>query len=170
MKKFNILLNSRVPIAPLPGTHDYVPDLDGITSLLSDACESLEDTGQIRFEVIGFGEERWPVDVGTDLAIVIEQIPAVLDALARGESATLGFYEQGVERVLDMMPHGGEVTVYCGSMLAWQPEPNTIHMPIDELQAMLQQFLESFADLVRQRRPDLFEHPWFRSWYLKRGS
>lgn len=169
MNHFAMKLVLTGPIFPVRGVRAYDPELDCITSLLSDACEALEETGQVRFDVAGFGQERWPLDVRTDLAVAVEQVPAVIEALVSGEPVTLDFYEQGVQRELDMTPQSSEVTIYCGSMTDWRPDPDTIHMPIHELQAQLEQFLDGFVDVVRQRCPDLVEHPWFRDWYIKRG-
>jgi hypothetical protein len=86
-------------IAASKGGRTYDPELDNITSVLTDICEALAEEGSVRFVVDGFGQDPWPVDVRTDLPVVIEQVPAVLKALRSGFSTSLGFYEQGIQRV-----------------------------------------------------------------------
>jgi hypothetical protein len=168
MNHFNIALLAIGPIIPCLEGKAYDPELDCVTSLLCDACELLDETRQAQFVVSGFGQDPWPVDVHTDLPVVVEQIPTVLEALSRGEPAVLGFYEQGIGRILSIAPQGVDVTIECSSTTNWRPTPESIRMPTHELVTLLEQFLDGFVDLVRQRCPDLVDHAWFRSWYVKR--
>lgn len=82
----------------------YDESLDDIRSILSDLCRALEQEGEL--SVSGFGQDRWPVDVGTDLLILLEQLPALLRCLSCGKPAALEFYEQGIERNLLFTPAG----------------------------------------------------------------
>lgn len=147
----------------------YDEALDGITGILADACEALADGGHTQFIVRGFGQDPWPVKTSRDLAIFIEGMPQAIGALRRGEAASLGFWTQGIERVLDMTPHAGQFIVECRSMTAWEPNPALINIPREEMLSMLDRFLTSFVSQVRQRCPDLVTHPWFQSW-LARAS
>src|SRR5258706_14345177 len=105
---------------------------------------------------------------GTDtvvLPIVIEQVPAVLSELRRGETATLGFYEQGIQRVLTMTPRDAtDITIGCLSMTSWRPAPAAFIMTTLELVALLESFVKQFVERSRERRPDLVDHPWVRAW------
>ena len=71
-------------------------------SVLQDICELLEEEGTISFFVSGFGDPNWPLDIATDLCVILEQLPLALTKLANetGEFE-LDFYEQGVERRLN---------------------------------------------------------------------
>lgn len=141
---------------------------DNVTTVLVDICEALAEDGHVRFAVGGFGQDSWPVDIQWDLPVVIEQIPAVLDALRHGASAKLGFYEQGIQRVLDIEPRPeGEVTIGCVSMTSWQPQPSTISVTYPELLALLDSLLARFVDCARQCCPELADHPWFRRWAIE---
>lgn len=57
----------------------YDTELDDIRSILMDACRLLEH--HVIFVVSGFGQDRWPVDTGTDLPVFLEQLPHVLKAV-----------------------------------------------------------------------------------------
>ena len=169
MTEFMIELQQVSELTPSAPARQYDEELDGLTGILIDACEALASAGHTRFIVRGFGQDPWPVDIFTDLTVVIEQVPDAIDALQRGETATLGFYEQGIERVLTFTPHGAGVTAECGSMTDWRPTPEVIELPRQELLGLLERFLESFVAQVRQRSPDLAGHPWFQSWSAKRS-
>ena len=92
---------------------DYDEELDNIESVIMDICEVLSDTQTIRFRVSGFGEPAWPVDVGTDLATIISQIPDVLGALHQSENTSIQFYEQGIERELFFSCNNSRVEMAC---------------------------------------------------------
>lgn len=165
MSTWTISLQKTGPIAPSKGGRTYDPELDNITSVLTDICEVLAEEENVRFLVGGFGQDPWPVDVRTDLPVVVEQVPAVLKAVRTGASTSLGFYEQGVQRVLAIEPSGPtEVAVECQSMTSWQPQPSTITMTHQEVLALLGSFLGKFVEHARQRCPDLVDHAWFREW------
>ena len=165
MNTWTISLPQVGPIAASRGARTYDHELDNITSVLSDICEALAEEGSVRFLVGGFGQEPWPVDVRTDLPVVIEQVPAVLKAIRSGVSTSLGFYEQGIERELAIDPSGAtEVIVECQSMTSWQPRPSAITMKRQDLLALLGAFLGEFVERARQRCPDLVDHAWFREW------
>lgn len=153
------------PIAPANEGRRYDQDLDNVTSLLIDICDALAEEASVRFVVSGFGQDPWPVDVRTDLPVVIEQVPAALAAIRNGAGASLGFYEQGIQRVLAMDPSGyDEVIVECQSMTSWQPQPSTVRMKRQDILDLLGTFLREFVEGARQRCPDLVEHAWFREW------
>jgi hypothetical protein len=154
-------------LTPSAPARQYDEELDGLTAILIDACRALASAGHTRFIVRGFGQDPWPVDTFYDLAVVVEQVPDVIGALRRDEAATLGFWEQGIQRLLNFTPHGEDVTAECASMTDWRPAPEVIELPRQELLDMLERFLASFIDQVCQRCPDLAEHPWFRSWSSK---
>lgn len=72
-----------------------------------DACDALD--GWADLLISGCGQERWPVDVRTHLAVLLEQLPDVLKAIAARESAEIYLYEQGVDRLLTLGPKGAGV-------------------------------------------------------------
>jgi len=70
---------SNRPHDPFP-TRKYHPELDDVRSILNDVCDWLQP--HARFTVSGFGQAQWPVDVRTDLCVLLEQLPRALLALA----------------------------------------------------------------------------------------
>lgn len=164
MSAWSISLAQIGPISPSMEAKDYHPELDNIISVLNDICESLSEEGSVQFLVSGFGHADWPVDVYTDLCVVIEQVPVAIRSLRRGEPAILSFYEQGPERDILMNPTGAETVVECQSRTSWRPDPSVIRMKSAKLVEMLEVFLDTFVDRARQRRPALVQHPWFREW------
>lgn len=79
---------------PSPVTRAYDPELDDVRSILADVCELASDAG--RFIVAGFGQDRWAVDVSTDLLVLMEQLPEAFIAMESGAPFAIDFYEQGI--------------------------------------------------------------------------
>src|SRR5471032_2614651 len=89
--EISLIENKTIP--NLPGKN-YDPELDDIRSILIDVCEALSN--YVQFNVSGFGQDNWPVDVATDLAVFLEQLPYFMIAISAGENFELQFYEQGI--------------------------------------------------------------------------
>ena len=165
-----VSLGSDVAFCP-NSNHSYDPEFADERAVLADGCDILAESSALRFIVTVFGE-RWPVDLATDLAVVLEQLPDTLHALREGRSAVLDFYEQGIERVL-LFSGGDEKTIdlRCKSRHpGWKPgEPNA-SLDRDETIAMLQSLGTDFADLLSQACSDLAGHPWLRAWQSRLES
>ena len=140
----------------------YDPELDDIRSVLSDVCHAVESQG--KFAISGFGQECWPVDFGTDLVVLLEQLPSLINAIYSRSSATLDLYEQGIERTLTFKPVADRYEVTCASRSEWQPNPKTESVSVEELERMLLKIRHEFLRLVRDIAPDLAEHPWLHEW------
>ena len=143
-------------------TYDF--ELDSIISILSDLCEFAQSHRGV-FNVGGFGQARWPVDVRTDLCVVLEQLPEVLKAVRSGNSVVLDFYEQGIERRLTFAPSGEECEVTCAAFSPyWNPSPATERIGREVLEHMLAAVLDEFLNFLRRVAPELERHPWIRDW------
>jgi hypothetical protein len=165
---FSMSLRLEGTLARVQPSRDYDPENDNIVSLLCDVCHSLHESGQVHFDVTGFGD-LWPVDVFTELCIVMEQLPDAIRQLNAGAEGVLDFFEQGVERVVTMSQKGEQIELRCRSKHArWQPSPAVQMAPAPDVLNMLQELLRGFVDLVAARRPDVRSHPWFEEWL--RGS
>jgi hypothetical protein len=127
-----------LPVEP-EGVYDE--ELDDIRSIVMDICEALADTNAFDFTVSGFGQSRWPVDVRTDLATVIEQ---------------------GVERSLEFVPSGLSYDVHCRSRTSWQPHPDVERIDAAVVLAMLVKLQRTFAAIVERLLPKIAAHEWFR--------
>ena len=94
--------------------------------------------------VSGFGDPAWPVDVRTDLSVVIEQIPGVLGQLRLGLGCSLDFYEQGIERRISLNPNSDKTLAECHCDLSWTPVPSQIEISKTELMRMFNNFVADF--------------------------
>jgi hypothetical protein len=85
----------------LDRTPSYNNQYDDATSVIMDLCDILQEREIIYFRVKGFGQDTWLVDVATDLASILEQLPEVIDSINKNNyRCYLDFYEQGIERKL----------------------------------------------------------------------
>lgn len=146
------------------GQLQYDPELDDLGSVLRDMCESLENAG-VGFSVRVCSDIYWPVTVRTDLLVVIEQLGDVFDLLARGQVGKLEFYEQGVERVILLAPHGDKFFVQCSDLIV-KPMSRTEsasvsrELVLKELVGLADEFLRVSKICCGQ----LASHPWFVEW------
>lgn len=143
---------------------EYDEELDNIESLIMDICEFLSDTQLVRFKVSGFGESAWPVDVGTDMAVIIPQVPEVINALYKSEDTSISFYEQGIERELLFSPHNSSVKVSCKDLAGKKTVPINEIIDLSEILEMLFKFFNSFISLSKNTCPDITHHKIFQDW------
>ena len=145
---------------------------DKLVHVLSAQCRALAATGRASFLVGGFGQDPWPVDVQTDLAVVLEQLPDVLSSLRGGEETfCLNFYEQGIERYLTGTKHGEDVTLECMSLsLRWSPDPSVEVLGIVEVERMLRKLRDVYTATVETICPWLTQEPSFKRWSREAGA
>jgi hypothetical protein len=96
---------------------DFQPielDCNNFLSIVGHVTTILEELGTVSFLVEGFGDDRWPVDVGTDLCVVLEQLPDLWAWLSedRKECFELDFFEQGMARKLVLVPSKGNLAAW----------------------------------------------------------
>lgn len=164
MMELRIALKRNTVDVPPSDLRECDPNIDSLTGLLADLCEGLADRDAVEFCVGGFGQERWPVDVVTDLPVVLEQLPMLAGALAEMREAELEFYEQGVERTLVFHPVGDEIRVTCSSQTSWQPVPRAIVERRAKILQMLADVCLAFWSAVT---PSARSHPWLQEWKRK---
>lgn len=143
---------------------DYDPDEDDVRSILMDTCRDLASFGE--FMVSGFGQEKWPVDVGTDLSILLEQLPDVISAINSRRPTEINFYEQGVERNIVFVPSGENYIATCESQTMWQPSPETIVIHNTVLKEMLVSVQFTFMIGLEKLSPSLPKHKWILEWLM----
>lgn len=95
---------------------------EDLVSVLVEICSRLQELGY-EFNVQICSVREWPVDVRTDLAVIVEQLPDALDALADGREDRLEFYEQGVERVVALRNQSDGVLVAWWRLTASTASP-----------------------------------------------
>jgi hypothetical protein len=139
---------------------------DELVHVLAAQCRALAGAGAVSFEVGGFGQERWPVDVETDLAVAVEQLPGVLAAVStEGKPFELNFYEQGIERYITGTTRAGTTTFECMSMsLNWTAEPSVEHLPLVEAERMFRTLRDRYCSAVERVSPWLAATSVFEQW------
>lgn len=143
---------------------EYDPELDDVGSVLRDICEILDRLGA-RFVVRICSDQLWPVTVRTDMLVVLEQITDVLALVSRDQTATLDFYEQGIERVVKFVPKGDIVEITCHELII---KPSMVvasttgprEVVVDVLCKLATDFISASASHVGT----LVAHPWFTNW------
>ena len=144
--------------------HTYDPELDDVVSVLADVCELLEESGCVTFQVHGFGQEAWPVDIGTDLLTILEQLPSVATAINDCSAEfRLDFYEQRIQRFLTF-ERSGDMLIVRASGTNWQPQPESLTLPVDAFCETLEKLREDFLSSAAAVNPDLADHPWLHEW------
>jgi hypothetical protein len=164
---FKIFLVEKGIPAALDGPPDCCdPELDDIQSILVEICRALAETESIEFVISGFGRPRWPVDVRTDLPVVLEQLPGMLAflRLPTNNSFYLDLYEQGIEARLTFTRSDGLVAIDCTSRTKWTPNPNREVSSISELNLMFVEVAQAFIVKAKQVHPALTQHAWFQQW------
>lgn len=157
--KFELGLPGK-PQSQVPRAYD--PDVDDVRAILIDVCDLASRDGS--FVVSGFGQDRWPVDVRTDLAVLLEQLPEVLLAIESGAPFAIDFYEQGVRRRISFSPADDGYVAECMSFGKWQPNPVVEQIDRAALLRNLTAVLDEFMRFMRGSFPDLTRHPWVQSW------
>jgi hypothetical protein len=161
-------VNLRLKPAAQFQTRTYDPDEDDVRSILMDVCDALEPGSE--FAVSGFGQDVWPVDVTTDLAVFLEQVPKALHAIKERKSAEIEFYEQGVERLIAFEPEGARYLAICETWsTTWQPHPSIEEISAASLEQMLLAARDEFMRVLTTMAPSLANHTWISEW-LRAGS
>jgi hypothetical protein len=145
--------------------------LDGLSAhdewvhVLGAQCRVLAGHSGVAFHVAGFGQERWPVDVETDLAVALEQLPEFLSRLhKRADPLQLNFYEQGLERYVRCVHERDTLRLECVSMSAWQPSPAVEVLGVTEAKRIFRTLHETYTSTVAAVCPWLSELPAYVRW------
>lgn len=128
---------------------------ESVRELLDEGCAALALTGGT-FCVGGFGQLAWPVDVETDLLVVLEQLPNCIALVSAGTSCDLDFYEQGVERSIHCVPvEGGRIRLECTSPTDWVPDPMVVEVSGEYLLANWREVVLTFVRFASDRWPGI---------------
>jgi hypothetical protein len=149
---------------PTEPQEDYDEELHDVNAIIMDLCIALGETHAFEFRVSGFGDERWPLDIATDLATVLGQLPGALSACAAGAPFELNLFEQGVERRLEFEPKDTCYEVRCLSLTDWQPKPQIEQIDTALVRSMLQRLKDTFCEICENLLPATSAHPWFKSY------
>jgi hypothetical protein len=144
-------------------------DFETTQEMIMFICEAFDDIGCCSFIVKGFGDEWWPVDVFTDLAVLVEQLNLALQSIKNFKSFVLDFYEQGLERKVNFEYRDGIYKINCISLTDWEPtaegDLESAHVELE-----LSKFKERFVELAEKKLPQLSELEMFQSWRVSESN
>ncbi|HEP1386551.1 TPA: hypothetical protein QIT83_003693, partial [Acinetobacter baumannii] len=76
----------------------YDDEYDTEISVLADICAEFSKNKLNQFKIQAFSNELWPVDIETDLVVLLEQLPACIREINLGSDCSVDLYEQGINR------------------------------------------------------------------------
>lgn len=142
----------------------YNEEFDDIRSILISLCRQIDEQDGCVFKISGFGQEKWPVDVKTDLPVLLEQLPQIFSAIELYQDFQLDFYEQGIERYIDFNYKNGYYNLVCKSLTNWTPKPVMEEMNLLEVNEMFFTIKREFIYLIKKNIPKLLENKWIVDW------
>ncbi len=135
-----------------------ISKIDCVVGMLLTACEFLELSEGLQFQVDGFGDSNWPVDVKTDLASVLEQTPIIIKKLQDDSGEfILDFFGQGIERSVHFVWESELVELKCLSRTAWLPNPMYDVMTLNEARIMFHELHDDFCKAIQNILPIVLE-------------
>jgi hypothetical protein len=135
---------------------DKIDEIDDTVGMLLVACDALETLGKLKFQVSGFGQLSWPVDIRTDLAAILEQVPFALMELHRDSGEfVLDFFGQGIEREINFSWEQNLVAMKCSSRTSWIPQPEIELASLSEIRKIFNNLLRDFCTVIQTFLPNL---------------
>ena len=145
-------------------TIEYDEELDDITSVILDICSYFEELNVISFLVQCFTDMKWPVDVESDLASIIPQVPNALEKLKIRANFSIQFFEQGIERELHFKCEKNDVLIECFSLLGNPVTSEIEKIQYEDLFSMLKSLIEKFISISKTVCPIVTNHFLFKEW------
>lgn len=106
---------------------------DGVLGVIDALCGMLHEEEAATFRV-AFAGESWPVDVYTDLATFLIELPNLAGGIRTGTYCEIHLYEQGMQRLLCFTPAMDGWSVRANTSSAtWDPPAETAHVGAGEL-------------------------------------
>lgn len=129
-------------------------------AIVADICEVFNMSEEIEFIVMGFGQDKWPVDCMYDLLCVAENLPKIIMGFSENIfNFELDFYEQGLERKLTFKDKGTFIEIFCKSRTKWKPEPLFECTSKKELVEMILKLYRKFIFYSQYLCKNLLENP-----------
>jgi hypothetical protein len=152
-------MSTSVDTAHSTAVSDSVPPEDltdyDYEHLVMVACEALSEAGCGTFQMGGFGNDEWPVDVAYDLSVFMEQVPSLVARLRERQDFEMDLYSQGLERTLVFRHVEDTVVIQCLSRTAWTPRPEFETLARAELLAMVSELATNVMAGVKKVAPPL---------------
>ncbi|RKZ58718.1 MAG: hypothetical protein DRR08_15720 [Candidatus Parabeggiatoa sp. nov. 2] len=142
---------------------DSAINFETTESMIMSICSVLDELDCCSFNVCGFGDTQWPVDVCTDMSVFLEQLNPALKAIYNADDFELDFYEQGIERRVSFSFDSGCYHICCVSGTNWEPLSES-DMDIEAIKSQLVKVKAVFVALSQQVFPVLSQHSLFARW------
>lgn len=142
----------------------YNEEFDDIRSILIDLCRQIDEQSGGIFKISGFGQEKWTINIRTDLPILLEQLPQIISAIELRQNFQLDFYEQGIERYIDFNYEDYHYNLVCKSLTGWIPNPAMERMNLLEVSEMFVLIKINFINLIDKKIPELLRNEWMIDW------
>jgi hypothetical protein len=168
MFELTVQLHSSALSTALPVQTGDEYELETAEAQLMAACALIADARVADFRLFCCGEQPWPVDVRTDLAILLEQLPGLLQALVEATpSFPLQMYEQGIETVLVFTRMDGMLRIHCEPLLAGGENRFGAHdevLAVEALVRALADVLSNFIECCERVCPQLLMRAELNEW------
>jgi hypothetical protein len=141
---------------------EYDDELDDIQSILDDVCQELAAVSAT-FE-LRHGNEAILGTVETELEIVMEQMPTVLEQISQGGAGRFELYEQGVELCITLVPRGSEIEVVVDDLFHNRAAPRGSAMYCEARADVLEELFELITTFLAGAHAHCeaeTSHPWF---------
>lgn len=165
---FEMALRVDTAAEPHSGPSLGPADSEGTLALLDYVCSSLVRLCQVELRIGGFGQPQWPVDLPTDLTILLEQLPNAIFSARTHEEFKIEFYEQSILRTVRFTPVPAGFLVSCVHFLTEEAIDQSVTVPQLDVLRILTRVMTSFSEAVKWFSGELTERRLFKLW--KQGT
>lgn len=170
MFEWLLRLDAGRELAPPFPIRELEPDLEleNVAVLLRHLCVLLEDSKIARHHLRCGGEAAWPVDVASDLAMLLEGLVPALRALAEPE----GHYrfeleERGIETALEVDRQGPALRLRAVDL--WDARPSRFgsaeeRLPVGRFALEVEALLASLGEAIHLACPALLDEELLAAW------
>ncbi|MDC4814949.1 hypothetical protein NQ815_14575 [Acinetobacter baumannii] len=138
----------------------YDDEYDTEISVLADICAEFSKNKLNQFKIQAFSNELWPVDIETDLVVLLEQLPACIREINLGSDCSVDLYEQGINREILFKFNQGNYTCYGQSHDGtWAPS-YVEDVSQSDLLKMLRAFLNQFLSALKYKHSNKYLLQW----------
>ncbi|MFW1774582.1 hypothetical protein [Acinetobacter seifertii] len=150
-------LTSELDITQL---RQYDDQYDNEISVLTDICTELSKNKLNQFKIQAFSNEFWPVDIETDLVVLLEQLRVCIREINLGSDSSIDLYEQGISREILLKFNQGNYNCYGKSHDGiWVPS-YAENISQTDLLKMLKTFLDHFLSALKNKHSNKYLVQW----------
>ncbi|WP_151731563.1 hypothetical protein [Acinetobacter seifertii] len=150
-------LTSELDITQL---RQYDDEYDNEISVLTDICTELSKNKLNQFKIQAFSNELWPVDIETDLVVLLEQLPVCIREINLGSDSSIDLYEQGISREILLKFNQGNYNCYGKSHDGILVPSYAENISQTDLLKMLKTFLDHFLSALKNKHSNKYLVQW----------